>query len=132
MTAAYLQPVLSSHQGGLAGSDAAELQGLQVGRGEDVAHFDVVDCEFAQAAEVVKGQDDPARSGRRRRRSISPSWLAAFWQCARHGCPRKVQGVHAEAMRQLVSLGGRDFSAFSEVRAICEQIIVGHLSLREV
>lgn len=87
------------------------------GRGgeEDVAHFDVV-------MNLRKPLKSKVSAVRRRPAQVDLALLVARVLATPGMTARGVQGVHAEVMRQLVSLGGRDFPAFSEVRAICEKI----------
>ncbi|TKT82470.1 DNA methyltransferase [Aquamicrobium sp. LC103] len=90
------------------------------GRGdeEDVAHFDVVmNLRKPLVDDLPKATPTSAKS----ERIDLPSLVERVWRMPDIAA-RGVQGVHAEVMRQLVSLGGRDFPAFSEVRTICEAL----------
>lgn len=79
---------------------------------EDVAHFDVVmNLRKPPKAEKAASRDAPPITD-------LVSMVRSVW--AQPGMPeRGVQGVHAEVMRRLVSLGARDFPEFGEVRAVC-------------
>lgn len=87
------------------------------GRGgeEDVAHFDVV-------VNLRKPLKSKIRAPQRRPAPVSLDLLVERVVAMPGMEARGVQGVHAEVMRHLVSLGGREFPAFSEVRAIYEKL----------
>ena len=80
---------------------------------EDVAHFDVVMNLRKPAVKAKRGEATKERS----------LDLAALVKAARsipEVAARGLQGVHAEVMRNLASLGANEFPDFSEVRALYE------------
>jgi DNA modification methylase/transcriptional regulator with XRE-family HTH domain/predicted RNA-binding Zn-ribbon protein involved in translation (DUF1610 family) len=80
---------------------------------EDVAHYDVV-MNLRKPMGVK-------RTGRRNRTPLDVASLVAAARAIPEVAERGIQGVHAEVMRRLVSLGVHDFPDFSEVREAYER-----------